>query len=110
MAWYDFITGTEYGWLGQLIPLTLTVGIAFFLSRKTRDMLLLQFPIILCMKIFFPHINAGLIMLSLALFVMYTVGATRDRLAEVKSQFKETASDIKKGGTGIINLIKPKEK
>lgn len=93
MAWYDIIIYSDFGWSAQLIPIIFTIGLSYYISRKSRDMLYIQFPMMIGMKIIFPFLNPSIVIISFALFILNLIGSNRDILGEMKSLIIRKAED-----------------
>lgn len=105
MAWYDFLVYGDFGWTAQLIPLFLIAGVSYGISRKDKDMLFIQFPITLCVKLIFPFFETAWVLLSLALFIINIIGSHNDMLGEVKSdaeRLKYTTGLAKETGRDLF--------
>lgn len=85
MVWYDIITTGNFGWAGQLIPLIIVAGMSFGLARKTKDMLFIQFPLMIAIKVIFPFFHVSWIFLGLGLVVINIMTSKNDMIEEVKS-------------------------
>ena len=108
------ITNSDFGFFGNLIPLILIIGISWVLVKKPRDLLFIQFPIALVMKVLFPFFHASFLATSFALFIMSVIGSKGDLLADIKEMpqkirdevmlrkdmFKQAERSIEKGMIG----------
>lgn len=81
----NILLNSDFGWLGNLLPLTLAIGISWGISRKGVDMLFMFFIINLCLKLIFPFYHNAFVIISFALFIMNIVGSKGDIIAEAKS-------------------------
>ena len=84
-AMINIIANSDFGWLGNLVPLVLVAGFSWALSRKDIDFLLIQFPLMVSAKILFPFLHISFVYISFALFIANIVGSKGDSLAEIKS-------------------------
>ena len=83
-------TNSDFGFLGNLIPLVLALGVTWGLSRKPREMLFIQFPVLLALKFIFPFIHPAILIISFAGFIMNLIGSKGDMLADVKEMPQKT--------------------
>jgi hypothetical protein len=83
--WYEILTLGDFGWAGQLIPLLVVAGASYAIARKTRDMMIIQFPLTIAAKVFFPFFDGAWVLLSLAIFILNILGSKNDFIAELKS-------------------------
>ena len=84
-AMMEVVINSDFGWLANLLPLIIVIGIAWALSTKDVDMTFSLFPLALIAKIIFPFFHASFVVVSFALFIMNVIGSKGDMLADVKA-------------------------
>lgn len=111
------LLNSDFGWLGNIIPLMIVVGCAWGLSTKDVDFTLSLFPLMVCAKVIFPFLHPSFVVISFALFIMNIIGSKGDLLAEVKvipeltqSFRKETYQKAKSGLFGLVKTTSERMK
>lgn len=77
--------GSDFGFLGSIIPIVLIWGISFALAKRKVDTLFIQFPITLGIYFIFPLFHVSFVFISLAIFIMSLLGTNTDILSDIKS-------------------------
>lgn len=85
----ELVTHADFGFLSNLIPLTLVIGISWALSKKVSDGFYIQLPITLAIKYMFPFYNNAFVVISFAIFIMALIGSKADLLSDVKDAPKK---------------------
>lgn len=86
---FSVVTNSDWGFLGNIIPLILVLGISWALVKKVRNMGFIQLPLAIAMKVIFPFFHIAFIIVSLAIFIMNLIGSKGDLLADVKETPKK---------------------
>lgn len=80
----EIITQGNFGWVGQIIPIILVLGLSWALAKKNRDVLFNQFPLMIGCKLVFPFLSPSILIVSFALFIMNILGSKTDFAEDVK--------------------------
>lgn len=102
----DLFTQSDFGLLGNLVPLILILGISWALVKKPREIMFIQFPITLAINAIFPFLNNAFLWISLAVFIMSLLGSKGDLLADVKETPKIIREAVVEKYTGAKARLK----
>lgn len=97
-TWTDsmipIFANSDWGFLGNLIPLVLIIGISWAITKKPREIMFIQFPLTLAFKLIFPFLHTAFVVISFAIFIMNLVGSKGDMLADIKEMPKKVRGKV----------------